>query len=95
VLLIRGVLKGKPATTLAQELELHYSTVLELRHDLQDKACFLQPSTLLPDEWTETDEMFQNAGEKEDEHFDPTDPPRRRANKRPGRGPYTNDRPRL
>jgi transposase-like protein len=64
VLLIRGVLKGEPATTLAQELDLHYSTVLELRHDLQDNAYWLQPSSPLPDERTETDEMFQNAGEK-------------------------------
>ncbi len=34
-------------------------------------------------------------GKKGDEHFDPTDPPRRRANKRPGRGTYANDRPPL
>lgn len=32
-------------------------------------------------------------GKKGDEHFDPTDPPRRRANKRRGRGTYANDRP--
>jgi transposase len=32
-------------------------------------------------------------GEKGDEHFDPLDPPRRRANKRRGRGTYENDRP--
>lgn len=32
-------------------------------------------------------------GKKGDEHFDPLDPPRRRANKRPGRGTYANDRP--
>src|SRR5215470_18094871 len=37
--------------------------------------------------------MFQNAGEKGDEHFDPHDPPRSRANKRRGRGTYANDRP--
>ena len=64
VLLIRGVLKGEPATTLAQELALHYTTVLDLRRDLQDNAYWLQPDTPLIDERTETDEMFQNAGEK-------------------------------
>lgn len=32
-------------------------------------------------------------GKKGDEHFDPHDPPRRRANKQRGRGTYANDRP--
>jgi transposase len=32
-------------------------------------------------------------GKKSDWHPDPDDPPRRRANKRPGRGTYANDRP--
>jgi transposase len=32
-------------------------------------------------------------GKKGDEHFDPLDPPRHRANKRRGRGTYANDRP--
>lgn len=32
-------------------------------------------------------------GKKGDEHFDPLDPPRRRANKRRGRGTFANDRP--
>ena len=32
-------------------------------------------------------------GKKGCEHFDPDDPPRRRANKRRGRGTYDNDRP--
>jgi transposase len=32
-------------------------------------------------------------GKKGCEHFDPNDPPRRRANKRRGRGTYANDRP--
>lgn len=37
--------------------------------------------------------MFQNAGEKGVPHPDPDDPPRRRANKRPGQGTFENDRP--
>ena len=32
-------------------------------------------------------------GKKGREHFDPADPPRRRANKRRGRGTFANDRP--
>ena len=36
---------------------------------------------------------FRTRGKKGDEHFDRTDPPRRRANKRRGRGTYANDRP--
>lgn len=32
-------------------------------------------------------------GKKGMEHFDPADPPRRRANKRKGRGTFANDRP--
>lgn len=36
---------------------------------------------------------FKMRGKKGDEHFNPLDPPRRRANKRRGRGTYENDRP--
>ena len=37
--------------------------------------------------------MYLNAGEKSTPHRDPHDPPRRRANKRPGHGTMDNDRP--
>ena len=66
VLLIRGILKGEPSNVLAVELGLNYLTVLQLRHSLQANAQFLQPDTPLPDLETESDEMFQNAGEKRD-----------------------------
>lgn len=36
---------------------------------------------------------FRMRGKKGEEHGDPADPPRRRANKRRGRGTYANDRP--
>ena len=45
------------------------------------------------DRITETDEMFQNAGEKGEKHADPADPPRLRVNKQCGHGTYDNDRP--
>jgi transposase-like protein len=64
VLLLRGICKGEPTSELAMELGLSYKTVLELRHTLQANAERMQPTTPLPDGETETDEMFQNAGEK-------------------------------
>ena len=64
VLLLRGVCKGEPTATLARELSLSRSTVHGLRQQLQQNAQAMQPGTPLPDDVTETDEMFQNAGEK-------------------------------
>ena len=64
VLLMRGVCKGESSKVLAAELKLNYVTVLTLRHEAQANAERAQPDTPLPDEHTETDEMFQNAGEK-------------------------------
>jgi transposase len=93
VLLLRGVFQGQSSAQLARELELTEKTVLKWRHRLQSQAERIQPITPLADRNTESDEMFQNAGEKGSEHFDPTDPPRRRANKRRGRGTFANDRP--
>jgi transposase-like protein len=69
VLLVRGVLKGEPSTVLAAELGLNYITVQELRRDLHDNAMQMQSETPLGDEQTETDEMFQNAGEKRGRAF--------------------------
>ena len=64
ILLLRGVLQGVSAARLARELGLSRTTVQQIRQQLQDHAVELQPQTPLPDERTETDEMFQNAGEK-------------------------------
>jgi transposase-like protein len=64
ILLLRGVCKGEPTASLSRELGLAYDTVHHLRQRLHDKAQRLQPETRLPDAITETDEMFQNAGEK-------------------------------
>jgi transposase-like protein len=64
VLFLRGVLKGETSQALANELGVSYQTVLDLRHDIQANAAQLQPNTALADHVTETDEMFQNAGEK-------------------------------
>jgi transposase-like protein len=64
VLLLQGVLQGKPSKQLARELALTEKTVLLWRHRLQAQAERLQPATALPDRAGESDEMFQNAGEK-------------------------------
>jgi transposase len=93
VLLLRGIFQGQSSAQLARELELTEKTVLKWRHRLQAQAERIQPATPLADLNTESDEMGENAGEKSTEHFDPTDPPRVRANKRRGRGTFANDRP--
>ena len=93
VLVIRGFVQGTPTKHLADELALDYGTLLKRRHLFQAQALEKSPSDALEDEATEADEMFQNAGEKGTSHPDPEDPPRRRANKRRGRGTMNNDRP--
>jgi len=93
VLVMRGFAQGTPTLQLAEELDLDYGTLLERRHQIQQLALDHKPTETLPDEVTEADEMFQNAGEKGEKHGDPDDPPRRRANNRRGLGTMDNDRP--
>jgi transposase-like protein len=64
ILLLRGICKGESTAGLARELQLAYDTVHHLRQQVQSSAIHLQPDTPVPDAVTETDEMFQNAGEK-------------------------------
>ncbi|MGZ9223043.1 MAG: transposase [Anaerolineales bacterium] len=64
ILLLRGICKGETTRELAAELQLNYKTVLTMRHRVQTNAELEQPTTALPDRHSETDEMFQNAGEK-------------------------------
>jgi len=64
VLLLRGVCKGDPTAEIAREIGVSRQTVHDVRHELQANAQRHQPQEPLPDEQTETDEMFQNAGEK-------------------------------
>ena len=71
VLIVRGVLQGQPSAQLAREIGVTEKTVLKWRHRLQARAEHLQPDTPLPDQATESDEMFQNAGEKRRRAFRP------------------------
>jgi transposase-like protein len=64
VLLLRGVCKGEPATVLAEELVLSRQCVHRRRRRIQQNAYAQLSEAPLTDLETETDEMFQNAGEK-------------------------------
>jgi transposase-like protein len=64
VLLIRGGCKGEPARGLAEELALSRQGVQRWRQRLQAHGYTMLSAKGLPDAETETDEMFQNAGEK-------------------------------
>jgi hypothetical protein len=93
VRILQGFAQGTPTLHLAKELGIDRKHLLERRHKIQSlaaQACIREP---LPDEVVETDEMYQNAGEKGILHQDPEDPPRRRANKVRGHGTWENDRP--
>jgi hypothetical protein len=73
MLLLRGVCKGEPSTTLAAELALSRQSVHKWRKRSQANAYAMLSQTALRDEATETDEMFQNAGKKGEKHADPLD----------------------
>jgi transposase-like protein len=64
VLFIRGVCQGQSSAQLARELSLSRTTATEVRHQLQANTEQAQPESPLEDLEIETDEMFQNAGEK-------------------------------
>jgi len=64
VLLLRGVCKGESSARLAEELGVCRSTVHLLRQKVQANGYTLLAEGPVPDVETETDEMFQNAGEK-------------------------------
>jgi transposase-like protein len=64
VLLVRGICKGESSATLAEELGVCRSTVHLLRQRVQTNGYGLLAEGTLIDTETETDEMFQNAGEK-------------------------------
>jgi transposase-like protein len=65
VLLVRGVVKGEQAQILANEVGVCRQTVQAIRHRMQANAQRIQPENPLEeDEQAETDEMYQNAGEK-------------------------------
>jgi len=64
LLILRGVVQGVPTAQLARELGLSRPHLLELRHQIQARAVAGADRVPLPDDTTEADEMYQNAGEK-------------------------------
>jgi transposase-like protein len=64
VLVLRGVCKGQPSAEIGREISLTRQTVLSIRREIQTRAEKIVPQSTLTDSQTETDEMFQNAGEK-------------------------------
>src|SRR5215210_5470994 len=74
VLLVRGVCKGEPATVLAEELALSRQCVHRWRKRLHANGYTMLNSRTLPDVETETDEMFQNEGEKRRQTLRPVRP---------------------
>jgi transposase-like protein len=64
VLLLRGVTQGVSTAQLSRELELSYKQTLTLRQRLQDHANETAPMDLMEGTHFESDEVYQNAGEK-------------------------------
>lgn len=87
VLILRGIAQGSPTQHLAAELASDRGQLLSRRHAIQAVvARRLSPLGRLPDDLTEADQLYQNAGEKGRKHTERADPPRRRANKGRGHG---------
>ena len=93
VLMLRGFAKGETTQMLSKELGVSYNVLLDWRHLLQEYAFENRDVSPMEDKEAESDEVFQNAGEKGVLHADVQDPPRVRANKKKGLGTYENDRP--
>jgi transposase-like protein len=93
VLLIRGLAKGEPTARLARQLGLSRKQLHSLRQRIQANLNATAPTGVMPGTAFEADEWYQHSGKNSTPRRDPTDPRRRRANKRQGHGTYANDRP--
>ncbi len=72
VQILRGTAQGVPTKHLAEELGIDRRQLLERRHRIQaivEEG--LSPSRPLPDEITEVNGLYQNAGEKRRKHHYP------------------------
>lgn len=63
-MLLRGLSKGESTNRLHRELGMSYKQVLTLRHRLQQHLDESAPTTVMPGDEFEVDELYQNAGEK-------------------------------
>ena len=64
LLILRGIAQGIPTAKLAREVGISRQHLLRLRHRMQANALDAADHSPLPDDRTEADEMYQNAGEK-------------------------------
>lgn len=64
VLLLRGIFKGESSASLAREVKVARQSAHHYRQVVQANVLRQQPATPLPDPVTETDELYQHAGEK-------------------------------
>ncbi len=64
ILILRGFVQGTSTLHLSKELGIDYGTLLGRRHAFQKNAYENRLLDALSDNDVETDEMFQNAGEK-------------------------------
>lgn len=62
--LLRGIVQGETTSRLAREIGVDRKWLLGWRHKLQNFALSGKPKQALPDSVVESDEMYQNAGEK-------------------------------
>src|SRR5512142_2314023 len=64
LLILRGIAQGVPTAKLAREVGISRQHLVRLRHQIQARALAAADRSPLPDDRTEADEMYQNAGEK-------------------------------
>jgi len=74
VLLLRGVAQGVSTAQLSRELGLSYKQTLTVRHRVQDNANETAPQSQMEGKHFESDEVYQNSGEKKRHPFRPTRP---------------------
>ena len=92
LLILRGIAQGVPTAKLAREVGISRQHLLRLRHEIQARALAAADRSPLPDDQTEADEMYQNAGEKRGAARRPRRPAA--AACEPGQGPrHLGDRP--
>ena len=64
VLILRGIAQGQSTARLSRELGIARSRMHEIRQQVQQNLYHALPGEPMSDETLETDELYQNAGEK-------------------------------
>src|SRR3954454_17210232 len=93
VLILRGIAQGTSTAQLARELGCSRPELLEFRHRLQELGFENLERTPLGDAAVESDEMYQNAGEKRRAAPRRGRPAEAAGQQSPGHGNWERDRP--